>query len=148
MKKYYLLALSLCCRFVLFSQQYVAGEMMLIKPYQVIIENYTGVKLVKETSEKSNTPAFDMNNPYTLLQQLTDEKGNNFHILLQTDFLGKLVYLAISNNLSALFNRKDRPMIFFQNCMKEMNHYVLSVQVTAAAVNCIVDRLNYCISDQ
>lgn len=148
MKYYLMLILSACNCCDLFSQQYVAGEMVLIKPYQVIIDNYTGVKLLKETQEKAITPAFDMNNPYTLLQQVSDEKGNNYHILLQTDFLGKLVYLAISNNLSAIFNRKDRPVFFFQKCMKEMSHYVLSAEITAAAVKCIIDRLNYCIADQ
>lgn len=134
-----------CCR--LNAQLYVAGEFSAIKTQQVIIENYTSVKLVKEFREAMPVPSFDPKNPYTFLQLVMDEKGNNYHILLQTNFSGKLEYLAYSNNLSALFNKKDKPMFLFLHCLKEMDKHALSVQITGAAIKCIIDRLNYCSSD-
>lgn len=126
------------------SQQFSTSELSVIKTSQVIIENYTSVNLSKEIIDEATSNRFDVNNPYTYLQVIIDESGNRYHILFQTNFNGKILYLSYSNNLSALFNKKDKPMFLFTRCLKEINNAISSVQVTNTAIKCIVDRLNYC----
>lgn len=131
----------------LFAQQYNSAELSIIKPSQLIIENYTRINLANEVMDDAMVNRFDSNNPYTYLQLINDAAGNNYHIILQTNFMGKILFLCYSNNLSAVFNKKSKPMFLFQHCLKEINNHLSSVQVINAAIKCIVDRLNYCTED-
>ena len=145
MKKIFLIPLF--CMIVpgkLFAQQYNSTELSIIKPSQVITENYTRVNLSNEVMDDAMANRFDVNNPYTYLQMVNDAGANNYHIILQTNFIGKILFLCYSNNLSAVFNKKDKPLFFFQHCLKEINNHLSSVEVINAAIKCIVDRLNYC----
>lgn len=126
------------------SQQFSNSELSVIKTSQVIIENYTSITLSKEIIDETMANHFDIGNPYTYLQVINDESGNRYHILFQTNFNGKILFLSYSNNLSALLNKKDKPMFLFTRCLKEINNAISSVQVTNTAIKCIVDRLNYC----
>ena len=131
----------------LIAQQYNATELSPVKPSQVLIENYTRINLAKEVTDDAMANQFDSNNPYTYLQLLNDEKGNMYHIVFQTNFYGKILLLAYSNNMAGLFNKVDKPMFLFQHCLKEMNVQLSPVQVTRIAIKCVVDRLNYCAGD-
>ena len=93
----------------LFAQQYSTTELSIIKPSQVILENYTRVNLSNETIDDPMVNIFDLHNPYTYLQMITDAAGNGYHIILQTNFFGKILFLCYSNNLSAVFNKKEKP---------------------------------------
>lgn len=126
------------------AQQFTIRELSTIKPSQVIIENYTIVNLSKEIIDNNMANRFDINNPYTYLQIVSDEKGNSYHILIQTSFEGKVLFLSYSNNLSALFNKTDKPMFLFTRCLKEINSQLSSPRIMDAAIKCIVTRLNYC----
>ena len=146
-----ILIIFLCCIIFcsnVFSQQYSCTELSPIKPLQVIIENYTCINLSTEIMDDAMANRFDVNNPYTYLQMLHDESGNGYHILLQTNFSGKILFLAYSNNLSAVFNKADRPKFIFQHCLKEINRHISSIQVKDAVIKCMIDRLNYCSEDQ
>jgi hypothetical protein len=126
------------------AQQFNTADQSIIKPSQVIIDNYTVINLSKEIIDNSMANRFDLNNPYTYLQIVKDENSNSYHILFQTSFEGKILFLSYSNNLSALFNKKEKPMFLFTRCLKEINNQLSSIQVINAAVKCIVERLNYC----
>ena len=129
------------------AQQFSNGELSIIKPSLVIVENYIRVNLSKDIIEDTMANLFDPNNPYTYLQVVNDAVFNRYHILFQTNFLGKILFLSYSNNLSELFNKKDKPMFLFARCLKEINNHISSVQIINAVVNCIADRLNYCFNN-
>lgn len=126
------------------AQQFTTGELSTIKPSQVIIENYVPVKLSKEMQEDQNANRFDISNPYTYLQVVTDVFGSRYHILFQTGFTGKLLFLSYSSNLSVLFNKKNKPMFLFNHCLRKVNNYISSIQIIEETIKCILERLNYC----
>ncbi len=128
----------------IYAQQFSNGELSVIKPSQVIIQHYIQVTLSKEIIDDVKANRFDPNNPYTYLQVVNDDSFNRYHILFQTNFFGKILFLSYSNNLSELFNKKDKPMNLFVKCLREINNHISSVQTMEAAVNCIAERLNYC----
>ena len=126
------------------AQQFTIAEQSIIKPSQVIIDNYTPVDLSKQVIDNNMANKFDLTNPYTYLQIVRDEKSASYHILFQTSFEGKILFLSYSNNLSGLFNKKEKPMFLFIRCIKEINNHLSSTQMMDAAVKCIIERLNYC----
>ncbi len=128
----------------IYAQQFSVGELSTIRPSQVIIENYSVVNLSKEIIEDPMANRFDVNNPYTYLQIVHDAIANRYHILFQTGFTGKVLFLSYSNNLSALFNKKTKPMFLFIRCLKEINNHISSIQIINAVIECILERLNYC----
>ncbi len=126
------------------AQPYYLGEQLTLRPSQVIIENYTMIPLSKEIIDDPAANQFDRANPYTWLQLVNDNGRNNYHILFQSSFMGKILFLAYSNNLAALFNKMEKPMFLFMRCIKKINEHLSSVQTANAAVNCIIERMNYC----
>lgn len=127
-----------------FAQQFTEAGLSTIKPSQIIIENYTVVILSKEIIDDPMANRFDPGNPYTYLQLIDDGSANKFHILYQTNFLGKIIYLGYSNNLSGIFNKEKKPMFLFVRCLRGINNHLSSAQIAAEAVKCIIERLNYC----
>ena len=87
---------------------------------------------------------FDIKNTDTHLQVLIDNNGKKFHILLQTNFMGKVTFLSVSNNLAVIFNKKERPMFVFKNCIQDLNTYISPGQNIETALNCVIGRLEYC----
>ncbi len=129
------------------AQQFTAGEQVVIKTSQVIIENYVIVKLSKEIIDEPMANRFDVSNPYTYLQVVIDAFGKKSHILYQTNFSGKIIFLCYSNNISGLFNKKNKPMFLFTRCLNAVNDNISPVQITEAVIGCIIDRLNYCFEN-
>ncbi|MEO6489544.1 MAG: hypothetical protein ABIO04_06360 [Ferruginibacter sp.] len=128
----------------LVAQEFTRGELSLIKPAVVIISNYTPVSLPKDVIEDMLANQFDIKNPYTYLQVVLDPKGNSYHILFQTNFWGKILFLSYSNNISPLFNKQGKPMFLFSRCLKDINNHISAVQILEAVLNCMIGRLNYC----
>lgn len=129
------------------AQQFTAGEQVIIKTSQVIIENYVIVKLSKEIIDEPMANRFDVSNPYTYLQVVIDAFGKKSHILYQTNFSGKIIFLCYSNNVSGLFNKKNKPMFLFTRCLNAVNKNISPVQITDAVIGCMIDRLNYCFEN-
>ncbi len=129
------------------AQQFSIGEQVVIKPSQVIIENYTIVKLSKKIIDESMANRFDVTNPYTYLQVVMDAFGKRSHILFQTNFSGKILFLCYSNNISGLFNKKNKPTFLFSRCLNGVNDHISSVQMAEAVTGCMIDRLNYCFEN-
>lgn len=129
------------------AQHYSLAELSTIKPSRLVIENYCKIKLPIDDSNDPMMNQFDPDNPYTYLQLLMDGNGKTYHLILQTDFSGKVLLLCYSNILAEVFNRKDRPIYFFQKCLKGINEHLSSVQAMDHAIQCMVDRLNNCAED-
>ena len=129
------------------AQQFTAGEQVVIKTSQVIIENYVIVKLSKEIIDEPMANRFDVSNPYTYLQVVIDAFGKKSHIIYQTNFSGKIIFLCYSNNVSGLFNKKNKPMFLFTSCLNAVNKNISPVQITDAVIGCMIDRLNYCFEN-
>lgn len=130
-----------------YAQQFTMGEQGIIKPSQIIIENYVNVKLSKKIMDDAMANQFDVTNPYTYLQVVYDASGKRYHILFQTNFSGKILFLCYSNNISGLFNKKNKPMFLFIRCLNGVNDHISPVQITEAVIGCIIDRFNYCFEN-
>lgn len=146
--KQYLIAIlaGLCCFFnthFACSQVFSKAEQSVIFPSQIMFENYTAIPL-PVAADGLMFNQFDRNNPYTYLQLIKDGSGGNYQVLFQTDFYGKIYLLAYSNNLHRVFGRNDKPFFAFQSCIKKVNKIFFTLQNAEAAINCILDRLNYC----
>ncbi|MEO6668939.1 MAG: hypothetical protein ABIN36_05655 [Ferruginibacter sp.] len=128
----------------LHAQNYFRGEQTVIQPLQVMIDNYTAINLVKDVANDPNANRFDKYNPYTFLQLIYDSYRKDYQVLFQTNFSGKILFLAYSNNLSAIFNNREKPFNVFANCIRDVNDHLSPVQNMEAAIKCIIDRLNYC----
>lgn len=126
------------------SQYFTKAELFVISPGQVLPENYTTINLGAEVITDETANLFQSNNPETRLQVISDISGNRYHILLQTNFSGKITYLAISNNLEQAFNKREKPMFLFNQCIKQLNSYNSPQQNIEAAIQCVMKRLEYC----
>lgn len=126
------------------GQAFTKSRQSVILPSQILPENYSMIQLPEEKGGDPSLNRYDNGNPYTYLQLITDRSGKIFHILFQTDFLGKITLLAYSNSLYGVFNNREKPIFRFHSCIKNINRYVFSVQNAEAAINCILERLNYC----
>lgn len=127
-----------------FSQRFERSQHSTIQASQILIDNYTTVSLPGKKDEMINLNSFDRSNPYTFLQNLTDSEEKTYQILFQTDFLGKLHLLAISNNLNEIFNCTEKPMHRFLSCIKDVHASDFPAENIEKALNCVIERLNYC----
>lgn len=126
------------------SQTFNKGSFSIISTSQIIFGNYFVINLQPEMIADPKANRFDINNTDTHLQVLIDNNGKKYHILLQTNFMGKVTFLSISNNLSVIFNKKEKPMFIFANCIQDLNTYISSSQNIETALNCVIARLEYC----
>lgn len=126
------------------SQTFNKGSFSIISTSQIIPENYLIISLQPEMIADAKANLFDINNADTHLQVLIDNNGKKYHILLQTNFMGKVTFLSISNNLSVIFNEKDKPMFMFTNSIQDLNTSISQSQNIDVALNCVIGRLEYC----
>ena len=144
MKKTLLIFLLLNSILTSFSQTFNKGHLSIISTTQIIPENYFVIKLPVEMIADPKANYFDINNADTHLQILTDNNGKKYHILLQANFMGRVTFLSISNNLALIFNKKEKPMFEFMNCIQDLNTSILPSQNIEAALNCVIKRVEYC----
>jgi hypothetical protein len=126
------------------AQRFVRGQQSTIQASQILIDNYTTISLLSKKDETSTLNIFDNSNPYTFIQNLTDSDEKIYQILFQTDFLGKLHLLAISNNLNEIFNCADKPRLRFLSCIKDVHASDFPTENIEKALHCLIERLNYC----
>ena len=124
----------------IFSQSFEKQQQTNAVASQIILNNYTALSL--EVGKKP--VAFDLSNTYTYIQPVNDKLGNVYHILFQTDFFGKLNYIALSNNLNEIFNCEKKSLIGFYACIKNIGKSFISTEIIDAIINCILNRINYC----
>ena len=126
------------------AQAFNKGSLSTISTNQVIPENYSPIRLDPEQVADPKANLFDISNADTHLQVLVDNSGRKYHILLQTNFTGRVTFLSISNNLATLFNKKDKPMLMFDNCIQDLNTAIIQKQNMETAIKCVIERLEYC----
>lgn len=127
-----------------FSQTFNKGYLSIVPTAQIIPENYFVIKMPVELIADPKANIFEFNNADTHLQVLTDNAGKKYHILLQSNFMGRVTLLSISTNLSVIFNKKEKPMFEFMNCIQGLNTSISPNQNIEAALNCVIKRLEYC----
>ncbi len=132
------------CSHLSYAQTFSKGNLSGISTGQIIQENYLTIRLNPEQVADPKANLFDISNADTHLQVLIDNSGRKYHILLQTNFAGRVTFLSVSNNLAALFNKKDKPMFIFDNCIQDLNTAILQKQNMETAIKCIIERLEYC----
>ncbi len=145
MKKYLIaLFVGMAMLGTVVAQEFTKGRNMVIHPLQVLVEQFTPVAFPIEYQNSVASNQFDRANLYTYIQLITNSARMEYQVLYQTDFFGKILFLAYSNGLSAIFNKKEKPVFALQKCISEINHNLFSVQNSETAIDCIIDRLNYC----
>lgn len=126
-----------------FSQTFFKSTNSTIFTNEIILSNYTILKLDAGSLKEKSLNSFDYRNVYTTLQLIKDNSSNIFHILYQTNFEGKIIFLAYSNNLQKIITNTNKPSFRFDKCIKDINEGFSSTQVSQGAVNCILNKLNY-----
>lgn len=144
MRKLFLFSIFLKISVVAQAQTFNKGYLAIVPTIQIIPENYFVIKLPPEMIADPKANLFDINNTDTHLQILTDSKGKKYHILLQLNFMGRVTFLSISNNLAIIFNKKEKPMFEFMNCIQDLNTSISQSQNIETALNCIIKRVEYC----
>lgn len=127
------------------AQTFSKAGKLRIDPLQVIPENYSVIRIKEFPEMGVKMNVFSRDNPHTVLQLIADEKMRVYHILYQTTFTGKPVYIGCSNNLYALFSRKEKPMHLFNNCMEALQEEISSVRIMEKSIDCILERLAYAL---
>ena len=144
MKKIIFILMTIHFPFLSNAQTFNKGYLSIVPTVQIIPENYFTIKMQPEMIGDSKANLFDINNADTHLQILIDNTGKKYHILLQTNFMGKVTYLSISNNLVPIFNKKEKPMFMFESCVQDLNTSISQNQNIETALSCVIGRLEYC----
>jgi hypothetical protein len=140
MKTYLLLAV-LCMICWVGKAQFIIQNRVTYNPEWILPSHFQPVNIEYITGMATS---FDKQNPYTTLISIRDEHQNVYQLLVQTDFLGNLVYAGISPNLWATFYNEDKPLSGFLNCIRGVKDmFVIKESVTLLS-ECVIDRLNYC----
>jgi len=126
------------------AQYFNKAQQYSISPTHLLIENYTSVGLSSDDTKALHFNEFDITNPYTFIQAITDNAGQVYHIIYQTDFVGKLFFLGYSNNLSSIFNNPEKPKMRLLNCLKNTKDDLNTSESATIAIDCLLERLNYC----
>lgn len=126
------------------AQSFFRADRMSADPRKLIAENYSVIRLPDAGNEEMKMNVFSRDNPYTWLQLIADERQKVYHVIYQTSFTGRLLYLGISNNLLALFSKKEKPMFVFNSCLEKLQDELMSEKIQEKAVDCILERLAYC----
>ena len=124
------------------SQAYTKGSQVIVNPAQVLPYHYQMIPLQEHGAPLSGLNQFDNSNLYTYLQLILDKAGTAYHVLYQTNFTGKILYLAYGNELLQVFEKKQRFSPAFRNCINILNTYWMASQNIEAAINCFLNRLN------
>lgn len=138
----FLVFYSVACNQV-HAQQYRRGEQTRVPAWQVMPEFYVSIPLPVTGEGKPVPGRFDAGNALTYIEILYDPQQRPQQVLYQTDFMGKLMYVGISQGLSTAFHRPDKPMIFFSKCLRDLNLSLASWKLADHALQCILDRLNF-----
>lgn len=124
------------------AQEYRYGDMIIEKPGQVIVSNFTGIPLPVEDGTM-NANRFNPQNAYTYLQMIYNEQNNVFQLLIQTDFYGRIIYAGYSNNLFVVFSNKSNTINIFNQCLKQVNSQFGTLQKMQRLLACFLEQLNY-----
>lgn len=127
------------------AQNFNKIELLRIENKLILQENYSAIKLPDEIAKGEKWNNYNADNPDTFLEILQDEHHSRCHILIQTDFFGNVEYVAVSNGLNAIINKKEKPKFVFEHCLQDLNNGFSNQQENILKIiNCIVERLETC----
>ncbi len=122
------------------AQFYYKAEQYHVAPSQVLLDQYRPLSWKDLQSTSADSPSFDPQNPYTYLQVIVDGNGKKYHLLMQTDFFGKALYVAWSENMNGLLNKEAGVFLRLAHCIATKK------QEAAASleglVDCILETIN------
>ena len=140
------ICILLMMHFYTVKSQFQKLDLMRIDTKTILIENYNQFRLPPMTSKGADWNNYNPDNRETFLEILQDNHLKKAHILIQTDFFGNINYVALSNNINALLNKKDKPSFIFDHCIQEINNgFSNQMENIIILTNCIIDRLEYSI---
>lgn len=125
------------------SQIYSIGENSTVSPKLIAEDNFSIIKLSRAEIDGEKTNRFNIQNPYTYIQSINDDRKRVYQVLYQTNFTGRVLYLAVSKNLSDLINNKERGVLAFHSCVNGINEEFTSLKNQEVAINCILQQLNH-----
>ena len=140
MKKYLLSWLILFLNMPCESQTYFKKNLLSISNDQLVLNNYSTIKIVE--LELNNY--FNTKNPYTYLLLIGDELGKSHQLIYQTNFLGKLEYIGLSNSIYNQFKCAKMPTWKFNNCINQTDITMLNSIFIDEIIDCILMRINDC----
>ncbi len=126
-----------------FAQHFIKTNQLVTDPTAIIIKNYSPISLINE----KYLPDFDSKNSYTFIQKITDQNNTVYHVLYQTDFFGTINFIALSNDLWQMFNCNKVGLLSFYSCNHKHSSSNFSMEIIDNVINCILERLNYCTSE-
>jgi len=126
------------------AQSIFKGVSVNISPSIIIMEEYSTIDLHENNHHLLLQKSFDYKNDATFILPVTDENSKVFHVLYQTDFSGKLIFLAVSNNLLKWFVCEEKPMYSFDLCVKKIDCAFFPVKCTDEVIECVMQRLRFC----
>jgi len=124
------------------AQNYRYGEMVIQKPEQIMVNNFTGMPLPVEDGTM-NANRFNPQNPYTYIQMIYNEQNNLSQLLIQTDFYGRIVYVGFSNNLLMAFDKKNNSINIFTLCLRQVNTEFGTIGKMQHLLKCVLDQINH-----
>lgn len=123
--------------------QFIKLELIRIETKTILPENYSQILLPANTQKKRNMNHYDPDNPDTYIELLQDYQHKRAHVLVQADFYGNLLYVAVSNNILTLIVQKEKPLFVFNQCLEDVNNGFFSLQENIEKIiKCILDRLS------
>jgi len=127
-----------------FAQDFIKTNQLVTDPTAIIIKNYSPISLINEKHFQD----FDLKNKYTFIQKITDRNNTVYHILYQTDFFGKISFIALNTDLLEIFNCNKVELLSFYACNHKNSISNFSMEIIDNIINCILERLNYCTSEK
>ena len=122
------------------AQFYYKTERYHVEPAQVLMDQYHPLSLKEVPAALENLPSFDIHNPYTYMQGIADDNGKKYHLLMQSDFFGKLLYVAWSENMNGLFKKERGDLLRLSHCIiKKKQEFADSIE---GIVDCILETIN------
>lgn len=123
------------------AQTLQPGETNPFNPSIFIKENYESISI----DEKENAPEFNSDNGGSYLLFIANDAGLSGHILYQIGESGKIVYLAVSDNLKSRLNCKFFLKMQFDNCIRRLRKEPFLEDYNASCLECLMNRLNACL---
>lgn len=137
--------IAIICSFLILcfeskSQGYFRKNWLMISNDQLIINNYTPLKI----TELDLNNYFNTKNPYTYLLLIGDENGRNHQLIYQTNFTGNLEYIGLSNSIYKQFKCAEMPIWKFNTCINQTDKTMLNSIFIDEIIDCILMRINDC----
>lgn len=123
------------------AQTFLRAGTMRPDPAAIIPDQYAVLKLPDADVDDGRINSWDSRNPYTYIELLTNQRGEVFHILYQTGFTGRMMFLGVSKNLEKSLLAREKPQLGFRECLGRINRSDPPLITSESAIDCIMRQL-------